>query len=104
LIVSAFAFLGDIVKPKSFAGIFGAAPSVAIASLLLTFRTHDGSYVAVEARSMVLGAVALAISALVICRRLRSGRRRLRRAIVTGVAVWFAVAFSLWIVLYAGQG
>jgi hypothetical protein len=27
-VVSAFAILGDLLKPKSFAGIFGAAPSV----------------------------------------------------------------------------
>jgi hypothetical protein len=27
-VVSAFATLGDVVKPKSFAGLFSAAPSV----------------------------------------------------------------------------
>ena len=39
LIVSAFAVIGDMLHPKSFAGIFGAAPSVALASLGLTFLT-----------------------------------------------------------------
>ena len=29
-LVSAFAILGDVLKPKSLAGIFGAAPSVAL--------------------------------------------------------------------------
>jgi hypothetical protein len=29
--VTFFACLGDVIKPKSFAGIFGAAPSVALA-------------------------------------------------------------------------
>ena len=33
LIVSVFAVSGDILRPKTFAGIFGAAPSVALASL-----------------------------------------------------------------------
>jgi hypothetical protein len=35
LMVSAFAAVGDVVRPKSFAGLFGAAPSIAIATLLI---------------------------------------------------------------------
>ena len=35
-VVSVFALIGDLVKPKSFAGLFGAAPSVALATLGLT--------------------------------------------------------------------
>jgi len=31
--VSAFAALGDTLRPKSFAGLFGAAPSIALATL-----------------------------------------------------------------------
>jgi hypothetical protein len=34
--VSAFAVLGDTLRPKSFAGLFGAAPSIAFATLLIT--------------------------------------------------------------------
>jgi hypothetical protein len=33
--VSAFAAFGDAVRPKSFAGLFGAAPSIALATLLM---------------------------------------------------------------------
>ena len=36
VVVSVFAVIGDILKPKSFAGLFGAAPSVALATLGLT--------------------------------------------------------------------
>jgi hypothetical protein len=32
-VVSVFAVIGDLLKPKSFAGLFGAAPSVALATL-----------------------------------------------------------------------
>ena len=35
-VVSLFAASGDLLKPKSFAGLFGAAPSVALATLGLT--------------------------------------------------------------------
>jgi hypothetical protein len=33
ILVSAFAVLGDVLKPKRFAGLFAAAPSVALATL-----------------------------------------------------------------------
>jgi hypothetical protein len=33
IMVALFAFLADLLKPKSFAGLFGAAPSVALATL-----------------------------------------------------------------------
>jgi len=39
VIVSLFAVLGDVLQPKSFAGLFGAAPSVALATLALTMLT-----------------------------------------------------------------
>jgi hypothetical protein len=58
--VSAFSALGDLLKPKSFAGLFGAAPSVALATLALAVASEGISYAAVEARSMICGAVALA--------------------------------------------
>ena len=32
VVVSAFSMLGDILRPKSFAGLFAAAPSVALAT------------------------------------------------------------------------
>jgi hypothetical protein len=53
LVVSLFAALGEVLKPKRFAGLFAAAPSVALATLGLTILTEGKSYAAVEARSMV---------------------------------------------------
>ena len=66
LTVSVFALAGDLLKPKSFAGLFGAAPAVAIASLSLAIATHGHSYASLECRSMLAGAIALGLySALV---------------------------------------
>lgn len=59
-VVSVFAVIGDLLKPKSFAGLFGAAPSVALATLGLTIATEGQSYAAIEARSMIAGALAFA--------------------------------------------
>ena len=41
LVVSAFAMIGGLFKPTSFAGLFGAAPSVALATLALAI-SKDG--------------------------------------------------------------
>ena len=35
-LVSLFALLGDVLRPRRLAGIFGGAPSVALATLALT--------------------------------------------------------------------
>ncbi len=57
-VVSAFAMLGDILRPKSFAGLFGAAPSVALAALGIAIYQHGGDYAALQSRSMMAGAIA----------------------------------------------
>lgn len=96
LVVSAFAVIGEVVKPKSFAGIFGAAPSVALATLGLTFMTHGGSYAGLEGRSMIAGAVALCVYSLAIGWLIT--RRRLRALPATGsmCLLWLAVALGIW--------
>ncbi len=60
LIVSIFAIIGEVFKPKTFAGIFGAAPSVALASLGLTFLTKSMQHASLDGRSMLCGGIALA--------------------------------------------
>ena len=65
-IVSAFAVVGDVLKPKSFAGLFGAAPSVALATLGLTLRSQGPAYCAVETRSMIGGAIAFFVYACIV--------------------------------------
>jgi hypothetical protein len=58
-IVSLFAVAGSTWQPKNFAGIFSGAPSVALVSLALACLDKSSDYVAVEGRSMILGAVSL---------------------------------------------
>lgn len=102
LIVSAFAVIGDSLRPKSFAGIFGAAPSVALSSLGLAFFTHDDFYVAAEGRFMLLGAVALGIYSLVVQQLLV--RYDWHPIIATGFSwtFWLAAAFGLRAILVHG--
>jgi len=56
--VSFFSVLGDVFKPKSFAGLFGAAPSVALATLGIALVTEGTQYAATEASSMMAGSIA----------------------------------------------
>ena len=65
-LVSAFAFVGDAVRPKSFAGLFGAAPSIALATLGLTVATEGRGYASIEGRSMIARAIAFFIYALIV--------------------------------------
>jgi len=69
-VVSFFAVFGDLLKPKSFAGFLGAAPSVALARRSLTVLKDGKAYAQTEARSMIVGAIAFVIYALCVSRLL----------------------------------
>jgi hypothetical protein len=98
LIVSSFAILGDLFKPKSFAGLFGAAPAVALATIVLTVAKEGRSYTAIEARSMVLGAFAFLLYAWIVCRALLPGKWSALRVTLSALPIWCASAFGLWVV------
>jgi len=99
LVVSAFAVLGDMLRPKSFAGLFGAAPSVALATLVLAFWNEGAGYVAMEAQTMVFGAIALAAYSFVVCQLLMRMQWSALAATTTAIVAWFGVAFGLKFVL-----
>jgi len=93
--VSLFAILGDLLRPKSFAGLFGAAPSIALATLTLAFWTHGRPYVSTEGRSMIIGAVALTVYSLLVCQLLMRARWSAPLATLAAVAAWLGVAIGL---------
>jgi uncharacterized membrane protein (GlpM family) len=96
LIVSAFAVVGDVLRPKGFAGLFGAAPSVALATLTLTLFAEGKHYAALEARSMVAGAFAFFGYTLACVYFM--GKRHLRAAPTTValLVVWGIFALGFW--------
>ena len=95
IVVAVFAILGDMLRPKSFAGLFGAAPSVALATLTLTFWKQGGHYASIEGRSMLLGSIALAAYSLLVCQILIRLRWSAMKSTLAAAAAWFAVAFGL---------
>jgi Protein of unknown function (DUF3147) len=96
VVVSAFSVLGDLLKPKSFAGLFGAAPSVALATIVLTVTKDGRAYASTEARSMILGSVAFFVYASVVSRLLMRRRMKVLAATSAGILLWFGCAFGLW--------
>ncbi len=96
LIVSAFAVVGDVLRPKSFAGLFGAAPSVALATLTLTLLTEHKQYVALEARSMVVGAFAFLAYTLACIYFMAKQHFRAAPSTVALLFVWGGFALGLW--------
>ena len=95
LIVSAFAMLGDVLRPKSFAGLFGAAPSVALATLGIAVYQHGAGYAAVQSRTMMLGAIALGLYSVVVCQLLVRARMRALPATLLSLVVWGIASFGL---------
>jgi hypothetical protein len=102
VVVSAFAMLGDMLRPKSFAGLFGAAPSVALATLGIAVYRHGADYAAQQTWAMTAGAIALAVYGLVVCQLLLRARLRAAPATLVSLVVWLIVAFGLF-TLAGGQ-
>jgi hypothetical protein len=98
--VSAFAALGDSLRPKSFAGLFGAAPSIALATLLITLSHKGAPFAAVEGRSMIVGAFALAAYCWVVCVLLKKFLLSSSTATMAGLVVWFVAALGVSAALF----
>lgn len=99
LVVSLFSLIGHVMRPKTLAGIFGAAPSVALATLGLAYGRKGAAYAAIEARSMVAGAVALGCYSLVVTYLLLGRGAKTLLATVGSWLLWLGIAFGLWAVL-----
>ena len=96
LVVSVFALIGELLKPKSFAGLFGAAPSVALATLSLTASKEGAHYAGIEARSMMAGALAFFVYASLVSWVMMHRNAKAMRVTLFTMPVWFLVAFGVW--------
>jgi uncharacterized membrane protein (GlpM family) len=95
LAVVAFSLVGQAGHPKRFAGIFAAAPSVALASLALTVLTKGPSATVPYAQGMLIGSAgmfAYCLASLYLINRLHA----LLGSILAWL-VWFFVAGGLYL-------
>jgi uncharacterized membrane protein (GlpM family) len=90
LLVVAFALLSQGLSPKRFAGLFSAAPAVALAGLtivLLDKGSHEAHQNAVGMVAGGAGMIAYAAAVVPLLRRLRASL-----AAIVALGVWVAVA------------
>jgi uncharacterized membrane protein (GlpM family) len=86
-LVMAFALLGEVLKPKRFAGLFGAAPAVAIAGLIVVLATKGARDAHQNTIGMLAGSAGMVAYAATTVRLLRSGRGL--AAPIGGLVAWF---------------
>ncbi|HWE09558.1 MAG TPA: DUF3147 family protein [Solirubrobacteraceae bacterium] len=89
-LVVVFALLCEGLEPKRFAGLFGAAPAVAIAGLAIALLDQGAHEAHLNAIGMIAGGagmIAYASAAVVLLRRLRA-----TTAAVVALGAWAAVA------------
>lgn len=96
VVVSVFAAIGDVLRPKTFAGLFDAAPSVALATLALTATKDGPAYASAESKAMIAGAIGLFAYAQLTSWVLMKRRPSSLSAAAGAMPVWFAVSFALW--------
>lgn len=90
LAVVAFSLVGEAGRPKRFAGLFAAAPSVAVASLAITVLSKGATGTVPYAEGMLIGSagmLAYCLVSLYLIDRLHA----LVGSILSWLA-WFAVA------------
>jgi hypothetical protein len=95
-VVSIFAMIGDVLRPKSFAGLLGAAPSVALVSLALAISMHGPDYASSLATSMIAGAIALFSFSLVTCYLLKRAQMSALSATLFACPIWLVVSIGLY--------
>jgi hypothetical protein len=93
LFVTAFALVAEALEPKRLAGIFSAAPSVALASLMLTVVFKGHADAAAATRGMAVGAAAFTAYCLVDVPALN--RWGALRGSVLSLTVWGALVAAI---------
>lgn len=97
-LVVAFALVGEVVKPKRFAGVFGAAPSVALANLALVAGLEGIHKAGVQSRGMIAGGVAMVVACAVGVWSVR--RLGALRGAAVMCAAWVLVAVVAKVAVY----
>lgn len=97
LLVSAFAVVGHVLRPKWFAGLFGAAPSVALASLFLTVVDKGNHVAGIAGAGMCFGVAGFVVFSA--CARPLLGRYHAVVATSVSCLAWAVVAVGAYILV-----
>ncbi len=95
--VVVFALISQVLRPKMFAGLFGAAPSVALASLLVAGLTRGPAKTVPDATGMLIG-VAGMVAYCIVAALLLSRMGALAGSLISWAA-WFVAAIGLYLLV-----
>jgi hypothetical protein len=98
ILVVAFALLGESLHPKRLAGLFSAAPSIAIAGLVVTVVAKGDVAASREALGMIVGAAGFVVFAA--CVRPLVGWLGSAGASAIAAIAWIGVAVGGYEVLF----
>lgn len=99
LLVCLFAVISEVCKPKRFAGLFGAAPSVLLAGVIITLLTKGAATATLTAEGAIAGAVGLICYALLAAPAIE--RYKALVGSVLALSGWFLVSFGSFVLLRA---
>lgn len=99
-LVVLFALVSEAVEPKAFAGLFAAAPSVAIASLAITVASDGPSKARQSSMGMVVGGVGMAACCLIAVAAIPH-LRALKGSLVA-IGGWLVVSLGLYWAVFIG--
>ena len=88
--------IGRCAETQKFAGLFGAAPSIALATLGLTIAANGKMYAATEARSMIAGALVFFFYAWLSSWLMLRGKLKAMPVTLSALGFWLACSISIW--------
>ena len=97
--VSFFSALAEVFKPKTFSGILGAAPAVALVSLGLTFIQRGEAVVREQALGMICGGIGFLVYACSCVFMTANTRLPVWAGAALCWSLWFLVAATAWLVV-----
>lgn len=99
-LVVLFALVSEAVKPKAFAGIFAAAPSVAVASLAISVIADGADKARMASVGMVVGGVGMAACCTMAVATIP--QLRAVKGSLVSVGVWLLVGLGLYWAVFIG--
>ncbi|SRR5579883_2956635 len=94
LLVCLFALISQACQPKQFAGLFSAAPSVLLATLILTLLIKGADTAKLDVEGAIAGAVGLTFYALTASKIIKVNGALLGSLI--SLLIWLAVSFAVF--------
>ncbi len=96
--VVAFSLIAETLKPKDFAGLFSAAPSIALASLIVAVVTTSPAGASRHAAGMVAGGVGMIAFCVVATMSVK--RERAVRGSLLAVPAWLLASGIVYFALF----